>query len=465
MTLAAATPRARRRGENAYGEALGAWQWPAFLSGLTLVTCSLPNGLPSPAGLRVQIPLAWCVVASALVLLDLTLTRIGGRKNSLVAQDFGPVMAGVMFLMCALLLQGPSAAAVLTAFSFALPTLGGWIAGRRWGGLWEERSWIDVGLMIFAGITCVSLVVIAAAAGSVSEFHRASVLPWGASNYVAGVLVVCALLLWARHRVVRAAGTLSVIAGVVSILTLSRGAFVALGAGMLVLLWNAGRTSLSRLTLRVFSGAVLFLGVFGMERITAQRSVGGYDPGSNISARFELYELAWHQFFASPIVGTGWLGMRDPAFATLGHSVSFAHNIVLSFLQIGGLLGLIWLVILGKAALRCWRTAPVLRPALAASLAIAMTDPFFEGSVAALVSWLVIGAGCALASADREGSVATTAPLPAAQPSSRARYGHARVSSRRGANRASASTSTTFSKRRERASRGKPIPAKKDPAS
>ncbi|WP_322613550.1 O-antigen ligase family protein [Dermacoccus abyssi] len=336
------------------------------------------------------------------VLLDLALTRIGARKRSFVADGFGPVLAGVMFLLCALVLQGPSPAAVLTALSFALPTLAGWVAGRRWSAVWWEKSWIDVGLLAFTGVTCFSLIVIAITAGSVSEFHRASVLPWGASNYVAGVLVVCAFLLWARRPAMRVAGSLGVFAAAISILTLSRGAFLALGAGLLVLFWNSGRTPLSRLSLRALSAAVLVVGAVGMEGITAQRSVGGYDPSSNITARFDLYDLAWHEFLSSPVIGTGWLGLREPALEMMGDPLSFAHNVILSFLQIGGVLGLIWLVIMGKSVILCWTAAPVLRPALAATLAISMTDPFFESAVAAFVSWLLIGAGCAMSTGAHE---------------------------------------------------------------
>jgi hypothetical protein len=73
-----------------------------------------------------------------------------------------------------------------------------------------------------------------------------------------------------------------------------------------------------------------------------------------------------------------------------GSSQSFAHNLVLSFLQMAGLLALPFLIIVARWTLIAARRRPELLPAIAAGLSLSITEPFFEGFVGALVMWMVL---------------------------------------------------------------------------
>jgi hypothetical protein len=70
----------------------------------------------------------------------------------------------------------------------------------------------------------------------------------------------------------------------------------------------------------------------------------------------------------------------------MGTSQTFGHNLVLSFLQIGGLLAVPFLVVLIVIVIRIVLRGGLIAAGVAASIAIAMTDPFFEGSVAATIA-------------------------------------------------------------------------------
>lgn len=373
-----------------FQDALGPWQWPAFLGALAFASMVLPAGLVDGLGSRVP----WIVVMSLPVLFDAALGSLGASRQlrSLFSGTL-VVFAAVAAMIVALLLNAPTPPGVLAAVSFALATLAGWVTGRRWRNVAATLSWFDVGALIFLGISVLHLVVLGLGVGSLSRFHVLAVLPWGGSNYVAGVMVVMAFVLWSRRSLVPGARWAALAAGAVSVLTLSRGAFIALGAGLLVLLWDAGRTMLTRFLVRVSAMVLVGVGVLGFSEVTQQRSVGGYDPGSNVDARLSLFHMAWEAFVSSPFTGTGWLSLREPSKEILGADISYAHNFFLSFLQIGGLLGLAFIAVFCHFALRCWRTCVTLRPALIAGFAISMSDPFVESAVAGFVMWTILAYG------------------------------------------------------------------------
>jgi O-antigen ligase len=171
--------------------------------------------------------------------------------------------------------------------------------------------------------------------------------------------------------------------------TLSRGAAVAGAIGILVLLWNAGPTKAARGLLRVSCVGLVFAAAEVFSAITDARSVGGYDPGQNIDARVLLIHLAWDQFLSSPLTGTGWLALRD--VSPFSVPISFAHNVVLSFLQIGGLFGALFLAIVAKLMIVGYRNRAAMVAATTAAIAMSFSDPFLEGGVGALIAWLTIG--------------------------------------------------------------------------
>ena len=172
----------------------------------------------------------------------------------------------------------------------------------------------------------------------------------------------------------------------VAILTLSRGALLAAAVGLLVLFWSAGRTVWTRGLFRT-AGAVGVLAVVPvMQYLISARSQGGFNPEENVADRFTLFELAWRSFLESPITGTGWLALRDMS----ADNISFAHNMVVSFLQIAGLFGAAYVVILLVESFRAMRRRPLMGAAVAAALAVSMSDPFFESAIGATVSWAAI---------------------------------------------------------------------------
>lgn len=287
-----------------------------------------------------------------------------------------------------LLVHGLNQSALLSYGQFAVGTIGGGLVGIAWSRGASQRGWVDVGYMIFLTMSVYSLGRIFLENKGLRAFHVNAVLAWGASNFVAGVLVVGAFALIGAGRRALGVWVVSGAAITMSLLTLSRGALVAATAGGAALLWNIGRTSAARLALRTVALGAIGFAVLAFDSVTAARSVGGYDPESNVQARFHLFAVAWHQFLSSPITGTGWLALRDSSgFDT---RISFAHNVVLSFLQMGGLCGAVYLGILVWAVRRSWRLAPSMRGALCAAVAISLTDPYWESLVGAMIGWAVL---------------------------------------------------------------------------
>jgi O-antigen ligase len=222
------------------------------------------------------------------------------------------------------------------------------------------------------------------------------VLSWGGSNFIAGIMVVLSLTLGSRIRELGYRTVLLVvpIMGIaMAALTFSRGALIAATIGLLVLMWNVGRTGVGRSLLRTL-GVIAVAAAFPvMQYIIATRSAGGYDPSQNISTRFRLYDAAWRDFQSSPVIGTGWLALREAKEFIV--EISYAHNVVFSFLQIAGACGAVFIVVLLRDSYRSLRRSPLTGGAVVAALAISMSDPFYEGGIGALVGWVAIAYGLA----------------------------------------------------------------------
>ncbi|WP_140741182.1 O-antigen ligase family protein [Pedococcus bigeumensis] len=290
--------------------------------------------------------------------------------------------------------QTPHGLGGVSGYAFAMfvvGTVGGISVGTVWAVSSRRVGWVDLGATFCLVVTVVQLATRFAAAGSPSGFHRAAVLSWGGSNFIAGVTVVLSLTLASRIRELgyRAVLLAVPIAGIgVAALTFSRGALIAAAAGLLVLMWNVGNTSVGRSFLRTV-GVIAVAAAFPiMQFIIATRSAGGYDPSQNLSIRYVLFKYAWQDFVSSPLIGTGWLALRDAGLFTV--EVSYAHNVILSFLQIAGACGAVYIVVLLRDSYRGLRRSPLTGGAIVAALAISMSDPFFEGGVGALVAWAAI---------------------------------------------------------------------------
>lgn len=369
-------------------------QLGAIVGGLALAL--VPVGYLSVSDAAIVIPVAVSALVIPLVLFDSVVGALRDRATLEVRRYLtGPTVGSL--LMGLPILATPSRRGQVLSFSlFVLGTMGGALIGLAWGR--SERRWspVEVGLTVFVAVTLGQLALIGLENPDLSGFHRAAVLPWGGSNYVAGALVVASMTLIARGADRRPLQRILGFAGILAaLLTLSRGALIAAGVGTLVLLWNSGSSRSSRFLLRTMAVLTPLIGLRVLSAVTAQRSIGGYDPSSNVDARYTLFARAWEQFVDHPLTGTGWLALR--ALPDFNPPISYAHNLVLSFLQIGGLIGLSFLGVLTVAVVRCWRRSPALRPAVCAALAISMSDPFLEGYVGALLTWAVLIMGASVA--------------------------------------------------------------------
>lgn len=321
-----------------------------------------------------------------------------------------PWPLGVMALAAGLMLPpvffGPDLGAAAQAYmNFLLGTAGGILIGYIWRMAVPDRiGIIDCAIAVF--LLWASAQLLLAFVGSAElglTLHQAAVVPWGGSNYVAGVMSVAAFALIGRLRQlakVKLVFFIPVVAGLATAAaTLSRGAILASAVGLAVYLWRAGRTPARTLLFRLGALSVPLLAWAALVAVTNSRLAVNSQAAKNIDIRFDQYALAWTDLASSPLIGNGWLSFRETAYAALGNQTSFVHNFVMSFLQMGGLLfGLPFLIVLIVCAYRASRREGTLISAIVAAFTIALSDPFFESTVAAIVVWAVLGRSISRAS-------------------------------------------------------------------
>ena len=175
---------------------------------------------------------------------------------------------------------------------------------------------------------------------------------------VAGGLVVAALILIARSthlgRNRQVAVTLAFVTMGAALLTLTRGAIIAACVGAVFFLWSGSsghqqpsgadrvragghQRRLSAVLSRALAVVIPVAAFLAIEHVTELRAQVGTQVHTNIEIRFQMYRLAWEEFLNSPLTGTGWASFRDVSLDSAGLSETFAHNLVISMLQIGGL--------------------------------------------------------------------------------------------------------------------------------
>ena len=297
----------------------------------------------------------------------------------------------VFLLLVPVLVSGFESHGFVAFSSFVLGTFGGILIGTVWRHAGSRLGFVDLGAAAFLVISAMQLAAKFRSASGLSDFHGVAVLDWGASNYIGGVMVVVSWALAARlqelgsRRLFLAVPALGIFS---ALLTLSQGATISATVGLLVFFWNTGRTAPARALFRISGVATVFAVGFLLQYFVSVRSQGGFDPGQNLTTRWLLFGVAWREFLNSPIIGTGWLALRH--VTGYGADVSFAHNVVLSFLQMAGLFGAGFVVILVLESIRALQRKPLMGAAVVAALTISMSDPLFEGGVGAMVSWAVI---------------------------------------------------------------------------
>ncbi|WP_156374156.1 O-antigen ligase [Cellulomonas sp. Leaf334] len=305
-----------------------------------------------------------------------------------------------VIVACALLLPPvlwatDLAAGGLAYFNFASGVVLGVTVGLVWRALPGNRiNAIDVGLVVFVVWSAVQLMRTTSAGGS-HEAHQLAETSWGRSNYVGGVLAVAAFVLIARSsQIERGRWVLwlgSATAVLASVETQSRGALIALSVGALAVVWNMGERPATRAVVRLVAVGLPFVAARAFADLNEARTIASTNAVINVDTRVELWRAAVQQFVSSPLTGTGWASLRSVPVGVHSESQTFAHNAIVSFPQIGGLLfGVPLLIILAGLTWRALRygNAAFRAPVLAA-IAISMTDPFLEGMVGGALVWMV----------------------------------------------------------------------------
>ncbi len=242
------------------------------------------------------------------------------------------------------------------------------------------------GVMIAAGMIGVALT---SPMGAPLAIMRKLVdLPWGRTNYLAGLLIVAIPVLlglmgdaasW-RGRAVCALGLVITMAGLA--VSASKGAIVALAVGVLLTFGLSRRQTLApRLIVLVVFGLATAMFVAGplhqVIEMRLQTSALDYSAGE----RMDLYSLAWQQFITHPVLG---IGLND--FSVVSHRLhgldTVPHNLEFGFLAELGLPGLLlvlaWVWAMGDGARRALRAAVTPRER---SLALGMLAAFIAFAV------------------------------------------------------------------------------------
>jgi hypothetical protein len=382
------------------------WSLGGALAGLPLALIAMGPAITVGIDDR-TLPVYASQIAIAVLFIHIGFSGLGQR-------GFGGVPASVRWLLATVvLLAVPLAwtedpAGVLAYLNFASGTVGGMAIAQVWKCMPRGYSWIDVGYFGFVVGGMVQLVMSLSSASSLKSLHQSSETPWGNSNFVAGCLVIAALVVMARsallgrHR--KYAITVGLAAIGVALLTLSRGAVVAACVGAVFFLWSksaqrvprpphssvagskrADHSVIAPLLLRALSVLIPVVAFIALDRATGLRAQLNDRVYANVDMRFTLYQLAWEEFLKSPLTGTGWASFREASRDSVGESQTFAHNVVFSMLQIGGLLSVPFLVVLAVLMYRALRHGGPYRAAVAASIAVSMTQPFFESTVGTLI--------------------------------------------------------------------------------
>lgn len=381
------------------------WSLSAVLAGLPLALIAVGPAIVVGISGR-ALPIYASHIAIGVLLVHIGFSALAQRGYRDVPVTMRWLLAATALLAVPLIGSKDPAAGVLAYFNFASGTVGGIAIAQVWRSMSRNYSWIDIGYLVFliAGVT--QLLVRYSTASSVNSLHQSSPMPWGVSSVVAGGLVVAALIVLARsaslgrHR--KYVVTVGLVAIGVALLTLTRGAVVAACVGAVFFLWSKsgrprrnrpGSSASGHVSPRVLMGLfaralavfVPVVGFIAIERATELRAQVNTQVYANVDTRFAMFRAAWEQFLSSPLTGTGWASFREASLEATGQSQTFAHNLVVSLLQIGGLLSLPYLAALAFLTYRALRHGGPYTAAVAASIAVSMTQPFFESTVCNLI--------------------------------------------------------------------------------
>lgn len=340
--------------------------------------------------------LLWADLAVAAA-LGVALVRGRGR----VAVHLPAPLVAALPLIAWSALTLPLARDPLTAISELKEWIVAWGAGALAAGFAVDarRARSALALVALAGaLTGAHMIVVAATAkeGFVFAVLLKHVdLPWGRTNYLAGVLalalpVALGLAASARGTVARALpGALAVACAAGLVVSASKGGILALAVGFVIALAGGGRAAIPVLlgVVALAGAAAWALLATPLEHAVAYRlqaSALEYSAGE----RFDLYRLAWDEFLRAPLTGIGLNNFSVAAHRLTGVD-TVPHNFALGYLAELGLPGLAFAMLAaGSIVVAAWRgrcAAPATERGLAlgvwAAVVAAAVHNQFESTV------------------------------------------------------------------------------------
>ena len=221
------------------------------------------------------------------------------------------------------------------------------------------------GALVAAGMIYVALTSPLGAPAAIMQ--KLVDLPWGRTNYLAGLLILGIPLLLGllgdaasrRAKLACTAGLLLTVGGLA--VSASKGAILSLAValGLTFGLERRQARAPRLIVLAVFAAGVALYAAGPLRQVTEMRlqtSALDYSAGE----RMDLYRLAWEQFLRHPLFGVGL-----NVFSVVSHRLhgvdTVPHNFELGFLAELGLpglvLGLLWAWALAQGARRALRHA------------------------------------------------------------------------------------------------------------
>jgi O-antigen ligase len=219
------------------------------------------------------------------------------------------------------------------------------------------------------------------------------------------------------------------VAGTALLLTQSRGAFVALCAGLVAFVWSLRRMALMTSRAFVKVTAVFSIGLFfGTVWLGGEATLGRFaDADAHALNRLAYYRTTWEAIQDRPLLGTGY-GTYADAFKAYNHPgtgtyfLDKAHNTYLQMImELGWPAAAALYSALGLLVLRCLqgRSVPnrsAVYPAVLASCSVllavhSLVDFSLEMPAIAATYALLLGAGCAQAVRHMQARLLVSAPL------------------------------------------------------
>jgi hypothetical protein len=278
---------------------------------------------------------------------------------------------------------------------------------------WHHRRWISGALAIYAlilvGQIALRALDIVQQGIPLGLYKYYMVVPFGASNYLGGpLLILFFLFLCIRGREISSRLTWVVLATLLVgvFLIHSRATLVALVFTLLLYLLSRARLGRTRTGVVVWTGLAFLVTIGGfVGTLVLVKRYGGLMAGLNLlsSGRIDILEAASQAFLRRPWFGSG-LG-NTPPISILGYTFELwrTHNFLMDLLVFSGMVGTTIQCCVYLLAAHSMRIKAVLSPwamggffSLIAILIDGLAEPGVFTYRVDVLLWMVIGVGYAL---------------------------------------------------------------------